>query len=90
LIDCFYYQLSPQRVGNHDDLAEEIAVAGREWAETSWRAEDMKACESSSSLRAEAILTHYTDMFRLLLEYARVMDPERDARGDQVPPPGHA
>ena len=31
-----------------------------------------------------------TDMFRLLLEYARVMDPERDAMGDQVPAPGHA
>ncbi|GAA5868829.1 hypothetical protein JCM8547_002841 [Rhodosporidiobolus lusitaniae] len=50
-----------QRTGNHDDLAEEIAKAGREWAETHWRVVDMQAY-----------------VFRLLLEYGRVLDPERE------------
>ncbi|KAK4700780.1 hypothetical protein P7C70_g5464, partial [Phenoliferia sp. Uapishka_3] len=53
--------LSPERVGNHDELAEEIAVAGKEWAAKFWRPEDTKAY-----------------IFRLLLEYARLMDPARE------------
>ncbi|KAI5481256.1 hypothetical protein MNV49_004876 [Pseudohyphozyma bogoriensis] len=35
--------LGPDREGHHDDLAEEIATAGREWAETNWRIIDIKA-----------------------------------------------
>ncbi|GAA6003242.1 hypothetical protein JCM10207_001821 [Rhodosporidiobolus poonsookiae] len=49
------------REGNHDDLAEEIALAGKEWAETHWRVVDMQAY-----------------LFRLLLEYGRVLDPARE------------
>jgi len=48
--------------GNHEDLALEIASAGREWSKTFWREED---------------LTAY--MFRLFLEYARVMSLDREA-----------
>lgn len=50
------------RTGNHDDLAEEIATAGADWASKNWRPEDMQAY-----------------VYRLLLEWARVLDPERDA-----------
>lgn len=42
--------------GSHDDMAEQIATAGRLWTEQNWRWEDMQAY-----------------MFRLLLEYNRVM-----------------
>ncbi|GAA5998833.1 uncharacterized protein JCM10292_005732 [Rhodotorula paludigena] len=55
--------LDAERTGNHDDLAEEIATAGKEWAQKFWRSTDMQAY-----------------LFRLLLEYARVMDPERERR----------
>lgn len=34
-----------KRSGNHDELAEEIALAGRDWAERHWREVDMRACE---------------------------------------------
>ncbi|GAA6036975.1 hypothetical protein JCM8097_005487 [Rhodosporidiobolus ruineniae] len=53
--------LDEQRTGNHDALAEKIAIAGREWAEMHWRIVDMQAY-----------------VFRLLLEYARLFDPERE------------
>lgn len=45
----------------HEALAEEIAQAGKEWAETHWRTVDMQAF-----------------VFRLLLEYGRVMDMARE------------
>jgi hypothetical protein len=50
-----------ERAGNHDHLAEEIAMAGRDWAEKHWRVVDMQAY-----------------VFRLLLEYGRVMDLARE------------
>lgn len=34
------------RTGNHDDLAEEIANAGADWARHFWRDIDMQACQS--------------------------------------------
>jgi len=46
----------------HDDLAKEIAYAGKDWVQTHWRKEDMTAY-----------------MFRLMLEYSRVMSLDRDA-----------
>ncbi|BGP43474.1 hypothetical protein JCM10449v2_007509 [Rhodotorula kratochvilovae] len=57
--------LDAQRSGNHDALAEEIAMAGREWAERFWRTEDMQAY-----------------LFRLLLEYGRLLDPAREREHD--------
>ncbi|GAA5985617.1 hypothetical protein JCM10908_007044 [Rhodotorula pacifica] len=49
------------RTGNHDGLAEEIAMAGADWAAKFWRVEDMQAY-----------------VYRLLLEWARVLDPKRE------------
>lgn len=37
------------RTGNHDDLAEEIATAGAEWARMYWRDIDMQACKSRAA-----------------------------------------
>ena len=53
--------LDAARTGHHDHLAQEIAEAGRDWAETHWRHVDMQAY-----------------IFRLLLEWHRVLDPARD------------
>jgi hypothetical protein len=36
--------LDAARTGNHDDLAEEIAMAGSDWAHGFWRLDDMRAC----------------------------------------------
>lgn len=55
----------------HDDMAEKIASAGREWAKTYWRRED---------------LTAY--MFRLMLEYARLMSLDREAGSYKDPNAG--
>jgi len=51
-----------ERRGEHEELAAEIAKAGREWTQRFWRREDMDAY-----------------LLRLLLEYARVMNDDRDA-----------
>ncbi|GAA5914455.1 hypothetical protein JCM6882_003023 [Rhodosporidiobolus microsporus] len=48
------------RTGAHDDLAERIATAGKEWAGQYWRKVDMQVY-----------------LWRLLLEYQRVMTGER-------------
>ncbi|KAG6879152.1 hypothetical protein C0992_004826 [Termitomyces sp. T32_za158] len=55
-----FFRGDPNGDGAHDDLAKEIASAGREWSLRFWRRED---------------LTAY--MFRLFLEYARVMSTDR-------------
>ncbi|GAA5833820.1 hypothetical protein JCM11251_005974 [Rhodosporidiobolus azoricus] len=65
LLSFFDGDLTPERKGHHDKLAEEIAHAGKEWAETHWREVDMQAY-----------------VFRLLLEYARVLDPAREREHD--------
>lgn len=70
------------RTGNHDDLAEEIATAGADWASKNWRPEDMQACKIRLLVPPpEPLLTSTfpIDVYRLLLEWARVLDPERDA-----------
>lgn len=46
----------------HEELAAKIALAGRDWAKTFWREQDIIAY-----------------MFRLFLEYARVMSLDREA-----------
>lgn len=53
--------IGDQHSSGHDDLAREIGLAGKEWAEKHWRMEDMEAY-----------------MFRLYLEYARVMNRDPD------------
>lgn len=78
--------LDPARTGHHDDLAEEIAMTGSEWAKKFWRIEDMRACKSlylsSASLRSPFSRADLglpvTDTLRLLLEWARAFDPARE------------
>jgi len=45
--------LGPDREGHHDLLANEIAVAGADWAAKHWRVVDMKACQSTPSSLSE-------------------------------------
>lgn len=45
LLAFFDGGMDEERTGNHDDLAEEIANAGAEWARSHWRDIDMQACE---------------------------------------------
>ncbi|KAF8908122.1 glycosyl transferase family 90-domain-containing protein [Gymnopilus junonius] len=56
-----FFRGDPAGNGAHEDIAKEIAEAGRAWSKSFWRKEDMVAY-----------------MFRLFLEYARVMDPMRE------------
>nr|XP_031859158.1 uncharacterized protein CI109_005353 [Kwoniella shandongensis]KAA5526230.1 hypothetical protein CI109_005353 [Kwoniella shandongensis] len=58
--------------GEHDDMARQIAMAGKGWSKKFWRKEDMVAYQ-----------------FRLFLEYARLMAPDREKasfhlRGDEL------
>lgn len=82
LLAFFDGGVDEERTGNHDDLAEEIATAGAEWASQNWRLEDMQACRSPLSwLPAHAtsvLILALVDVYRLLLEWARVMDPKRE------------
>ncbi|KAF6762134.1 hypothetical protein DFP72DRAFT_878086 [Ephemerocybe angulata] len=62
LLDSLYFfRGDPSGNNGHLDLAEKIALAGREWSLKYWRRADMTAY-----------------MFRLFLEYARVMHADRD------------
>lgn len=45
------------RTGNHDDLAEEIAMAGADWAKGFWRLDDMRACALSPFSRSTSCCT---------------------------------
>ncbi|KAF8650711.1 hypothetical protein AX16_005084 [Volvariella volvacea WC 439] len=56
-----FFRGDPSGRGAHEDMAEKIAKAGREWSLKFWRKEDLVAYN-----------------FRLFLEYARVMSPQRD------------
>lgn len=58
------YFLGYRGRNGHDDVAEKIAMDGKEWAERALRREDMRVY-----------------VFRLLLEYARICDNNRDRLG---------
>ncbi|KAI0190698.1 glycosyl transferase family 90-domain-containing protein [Xylaria flabelliformis] len=58
------YAILEYYLNGHDEQAEKIAEAGREWSEKVMRREDMMLY-----------------VWRLLLEYARVMDPSREKLG---------
>ncbi|KAL8291565.1 hypothetical protein RQP46_002543 [Phenoliferia psychrophenolica] len=70
IMGFFSGDLSRERVGNHDAMAESIAVAGRSWAEHFWRPQDTQVY-----------------LMRLLLEYARLVDPTREASGKTATSP---
>lgn len=62
----------------HDDMAREIARAGKVWSKTFWRKEDMTAYmfRRVYSLSPVGLII---DMFvSLFLEWARVLSPDRD------------
>ena len=63
-----FFSGDPAGEGAHDDMAREIADAGRAWAHTFWRQEDVVAY-----------------MFRLWLEYARVVSDNRDSMNFVIP-----
>ena len=66
--------------GAHEDLARKIAVAGREWSKTFWRKEDLAAYFFRYFFPLICFfLVLNTDVDRLILEYARIMSPDRDA-----------
>lgn len=77
--------LDPDREGNHDDLAEEIALASKDWANRFWRPVDTKACASLllwpltllELIFFVLFFKFFPDLFRLLLEYSRLLEPER-------------
>lgn len=89
LLAFFDGGMDEERTGNHDDLAEEIANAGAEWARTHWRDIDMQACEliiyadvstdrSSKVMQLTKCALFCSDVFRLTLEWARLIDPARE------------
>lgn len=59
-------------VGGHDEVARDIAISGKRWAEKVLRKEDMQIY-----------------VFRLLLEYARLCDDDREILGWREPPDGN-
>ena len=69
--------------GAHEDLARKIAVAGREWSKTFWRKEDLAAYFFRYFFFPTLLLIFFSmntdDVDRLILEYARIMSPDRDA-----------
>ena len=76
-----------ERRGSHEDLAEEIAIAGTTWSENFWRREDMDAYTlryatypiTISALFLPLIICLVSLLVRLMLEYARVMSDDREA-----------
>lgn len=70
-------------IGNngHDDLAREIAMAGKDWSQTFWRREDLIAYQFRQVwyTRADcALLTGFL-LDRLFLEYARLMSSDQSS-----------
>ena len=65
----------------HDDMAKNIAMAGKEWSTTFWRHEDMVAYQfrSVTLISWRALLS-----IRLLLEYSRLFAADRDAASYHV------
>lgn len=81
LLAFFDGGIDENRTGNHDDLAEEIANAGADWAKHFWRDVDMQACEFRASALLDpdpCSLTPRADVYRLMLEWARILDPARE------------
>lgn len=60
--------------GSHDELAEKIASAGKQWTADYWRWEDMQACTFDGYPKLPFLADRSlppTDFFRLLLEVSR-------------------
>lgn len=85
-IAAFFIGSPEGRVPGRDDLAKQIAEQGRAFAMDHWRWEDMQAYVSvylilrfiMSSSHAHPHTHVHTQMYRLLLEYSRLMATDRD------------
>lgn len=77
----------------HDDLAKEIAVAGKEWVDLCFRWADLETYQFRSALPSplfscSGFLTAFVGSVRLMLEYGRLWNDERtpginDFHGDE-------
>jgi len=69
----------------HDDMAKDIASAGKVWSQTFWRKEDMTAYmfrRVCSLSRVGSIIDIFVS---LLLEWARVLSIDRDEMTFKLP-----
>jgi len=65
--------------GGHEELARKIALQGREWSKTYWRKEDILAYFYRCVQLLDALLrVGLKFLFRLFLEYARLMSLDRE------------
>lgn len=80
-IMAFFVGTPDGRMKGRDDLARQIAEQGRRFRLEHWRWEDMQAYVSCppSYLDSGGVLMDVGQMFRLLLEYARLGADDRDA-----------
>ena len=75
-----FFAGSPERgLGAHDDLAARIGNNAANFVEYHWRWEDMQGYVSMLPLRVMYLRNPTQQVFRLLLEYARVMSEDREA-----------
>ena len=82
-----FFRGTPRGEHAHDDLAEQIALAGRQWAQRCFRDEDLQVRRSNrvleltrAGLRALRIVVfpaHLAQTFRQMLEYARLWALDR-------------
>ncbi|KAG8908008.1 F-actin-capping protein subunit alpha [Tulasnella sp. 403] len=81
-----FFAGSPEGNSGHEDLAEKIGMRAAEFVRHYWRWEDMqiyvRALMASPSEMTG--LTVFPQMYRLLLEYARVINPDREAMSYKV------
>ena len=68
-------------VAKHDTEAKRIALQGREWANKVLRKEDIEVWKDCFPHAAEYADRRQIYMYRLLLEYARIIDDNRDRIG---------
>lgn len=69
----------------HDEMAKEIASAGKVWSQTFWRKEDMTAYmfrRVCSLLRVRLIIDIFVSLF---LEWARVLSEDRNEMTFELP-----
>lgn len=69
----------PDGTPGHDELAEKIGMNAMKFVKDHWRWEDMQAYVSISTWVNHIGTQYLYQMFRLLLEYARLASSDREA-----------
>lgn len=64
---------TPEGQGGHDSLAEKIGENGRVWAQEYWRTVDMACVLSFFALTCADPFVNRSYMYRLILEYSRIL-----------------